>query len=107
MKIAVRESIVAALAWKEKADLLMLGSDGSALRFSAEGYPIQGRYGQGVITCKQSGDGRILAVLMGAKNYSALAITEKGDPRRIKIGEVLQSRRNSRMLPFLPARARN
>lgn len=105
MKLGAKDSLAAALPWKEKSDLLLLASDGSALRFSGEDYPLQGRNGQGVIACKLTGDSRIITVLMGAKNYSALAITEKGDPRRIKIGEVLASRRNARMLPFLPARA--
>jgi DNA gyrase subunit A len=77
------------------ADLIVLGSDGRAKRTALSQFPIQGRYGKGVLTWK-SGEGiRIVGAAVGRPDDRATAVLARAANRTVRYGDVARRVRTS------------
>lgn len=81
---------------EQRADLLLISSEGRAIRFEVEAVPEMGRAAQGVRGIKLSPSQRIVGSLLVRRDAEVCAISQKGFGRRIPLGEFAIQRRDGR-----------
>ncbi|MGF1504108.1 MAG: DNA topoisomerase (ATP-hydrolyzing) subunit A, partial [Anaerolineae bacterium] len=69
-------------------------ASGEAKTTPIDDYPVQGRYGQGVITMRLSGQQRIAAATTGQPDDTIVVVTNKGKPKYMRVGYAPQASRN-------------
>lgn len=67
------------------SEVLFMGSNGTAWRLSENSFPLQGRYGQGIIISKLPDDVTIVGGMVGKKTQSGLAHFDKAASRIIRV----------------------
>ena len=93
IKLSENDRVAAGFAWDPKADLLLASSDGSALRVASAEFPLQGRYGQGVIASRPLAGSKLVAVLQGLKTMTALLHFDRLATRKVRMSDVPLSKR--------------
>ncbi len=93
IKLADGDGVATGLLWNPKNEFLLVASDGSALRVPASEFPLQGRYGQGVIAFRPPARAKVVDLLAGGKSATALMHFEKSEPRKVRLGGIPLSKR--------------
>lgn len=93
IKLGAADEVIAAGRVDDSMEWLMVAVDGSAWRMKGEDFPVQGRYGQGVIAVKMKAGGRLAGCLAGKPNQTGLLHFQKGASKTIRVDEVVLGKR--------------
>nr|MBN1228524.1 DNA gyrase subunit A [Anaerolineae bacterium] len=98
MKLKGRGDCVVGMAVAQAgASLWVITNDGIAKSSPMDDYPMQGRYGQGVITMKLAGSEQVLAAAAaGIQDQGLIVVTNKGKPKYMRLGLAPESGRNTK-----------
>lgn len=98
IKLGGRHDRVVGMAVVEpRASLWVITDTGIAKSSPLEDYPLQGRYGQGVITIKFSDKQSILAAAaVGTMDDNLVVVTSKGKPKYMRFGLAPRAGRNTK-----------
>jgi len=73
--------------------VILVASNGMGWRIEPDGFPVQGRYGQGVIGCRLEPGVEIVGVVYGKKNYIYSLRLKKAAARTCRVDDIAISRR--------------
>ena len=104
VKLGNVDAVAALVRWDTKADVMWVASDGKAWRTAAAEFPLQGRYGQGVIACKPPLGVQVVAAMIGKASEGGLLHLEKLAARNVKIGDVPASKRGAKGTELVPVK---
>ncbi len=86
IKLGDKDVVVGMVELAGKGDVVLVASSGMSWRIELDNFPVQGRYGQGVIGCRLEKGVELIGVVFGKKNYQytlkfkkAAAKTYRGD----------------------------
>lgn len=95
IKLAKDDHVICIVELTGKGELLMVSSDGQGWRMDEESFPVQGRYGQGVIAARLKAGIRITGILYGKKNQSGIVWLKKAAAKTIRLDEIPTGKRCS------------
>ena len=87
------------------SEIVLLSSDGKGWRVPEEGFPVQGRYGQGVITCRLNPGCRVAGITSGKKNTQISLHFKKAAAKVIRLDDVPTCNRATQGKPALEVKA--
>ena len=105
IKLADGDSIIGAARFDSSKDLLLVGSNGSGWRLSSDQLVLQGRYGQGTIGCRPSGNAFVAGMVYGSPKTKAVAEPTLSFAQIIQIDQLAPMRRlasGRELLPLKP-----
>ncbi|MBN1890972.1 MAG: hypothetical protein JW850_23450, partial [Thermoflexales bacterium] len=105
IKLSGKDAVIGMDLARPRADLLIVTENGYGKRTSLSEYPVQGRYGNGVITARPSSSSGMLvgAAVVNAGTHLAVA-TDKGQSKLFKAGLAPSRKRDARMDEYLSLR---
>ncbi|MEN4041842.1 MAG: DNA topoisomerase (ATP-hydrolyzing) [Anaerolineaceae bacterium] len=86
-------------------EILIVASNGRAWRTPADDYPLQGRYGQGVIACKLPRGVRCMGILVGKRSQAGIAHYHQAAARLLRVDAVAMGKRAGPGAEALPVKA--
>ncbi len=105
IKLDTRDEVVAVEKIAKDAELLLVASSGLAWRMAAEDFPVQGRYGQGVIACRLSPGVKVVGEMSGKKTQTGTLHFERAASQSIRLDEVPLGKRASASKNSIPVKA--
>ncbi len=93
IKLASEDEVVGMVELMGKGEIELVASNGLGWRIETEGFPVQGRYGQGVIGCRLEPGVELVGVVFGKKNYQYSLHFKKAAAKVIRIDEIDITRR--------------
>ncbi len=94
IKLAAGDKVVGLIALKGKGEISFITSDGSGWRIPEEEFPLQKRYGQGVIVGKLKPESRILFDIF-KKNTQYTLFLQKSVPKSLRLDAIPIGKRSS------------
>lgn len=85
MKLEDKDEVVGAEILPADGDIFLLTSDGKAKRVDQKDFPVQGRYGKGVVAWDLPGKSALAAVASGKPNHVATIHMSKGAPKSTRL----------------------
>jgi len=85
MKLEDKDEVVGAEILPAEGEIFLLASDGKAKRVDQKDFPVQGRYGKGVVAWDLPGKSTLAAVASGKPNYVATIHMSKGAPKSTRL----------------------
>ncbi|MBK6644587.1 MAG: DNA gyrase subunit A [Anaerolineales bacterium] len=85
MKLEDKDEVVGAEILPTEGDIFLLTSDGKAKRVDQKDFPVQGRYGKGVVAWDLPGKSTLVAVASGKPNHVATIHMSKGAPKSTRL----------------------
>jgi DNA gyrase subunit A len=85
-------------------EILIVASNGRGWRTSAEEFPLQGRYGQGVIACKLPRGARCIGILVGKRTQSGIAHFSQAAARLLRVDAAASGKRAGNGADVLPVK---
>jgi DNA gyrase subunit A len=96
------DQVVGMFVVEPRASLWIITRDGLAKSSPVAEYPPQGRYGQGVITIRQSRKGSLLAgAALGVMDSNLVVVTNKGKPKYMRLGLAPRAGRSTKGEPVI------
>jgi DNA gyrase/topoisomerase IV subunit A len=80
---------------KNADDLLFIASDGFGWRIKKEDFPVQGRYGQGVVIGKLKPGSKVTGLVAGKKNLNITIFLKKSAAKAIRLDSVVLGKRGA------------
>ena len=105
IKLGFQDSLIGAVRYNEKADLLLVGSDGKGWRLPPDQLVLQGRYGQGTIAGHPPKGGEIVGVLYGRANDTGLLHLKELAAKSIRVDQIPAGRRSSAPKVIIPIKS--
>ncbi|NPV86396.1 MAG: DNA topoisomerase 4 subunit A [Anaerolineae bacterium] len=105
IKLASDDAVIGASRFDAKGHVLLLSSLGRAWHVLCEDFPLQGRYGQGVIACRLNRGERITARLFGKPNHSGILRFSKAASRAVRVDMVAVKKRGLAGQPAVEIKA--
>ena len=93
IKLGAKAQVAASLALHGECEILLLSSLGSGWRLGSEEFPLQGRYGQGVVAARGKPGEILIGALAGKKNTPGIAHFKKAAARGIRVDEIPLAKR--------------
>jgi len=93
IKLSSESKAVGLLDLENVNELLFVGSDGSGWRQNKEDYPVQGRYGQGVVIGKGKPGTKLIGLISGKKNTTFSLFFKKGAAKSFRMDVVPVAKR--------------
>lgn len=93
MKLKEEDFLVGACALNKEDEILVLANSGVGWRYPLSEFPVQGRYGQGVIACKLTKGQVLIGLLKGKTTQQGMAHFEKAASRLIRVDQVPLNKR--------------
>ena len=88
IKLKDGDSVMFACRLDPKDEIMLLGSDGSGWRLPEKAFPLQGRYGQGVIVSRMHEGARIIGGVSGKRTQTALLHFKIIASKKIRIDQI-------------------
>jgi DNA gyrase subunit A len=85
MKLEEKDEVVGAEILPAEGDIFLLTNDGKAKRVDEKDFPVQGRYGKGVVAWDLPGKSSLAAVASGKPNHVATIHMTKGAPKSTRL----------------------
>lgn len=85
MKLDEKDEVVGAEILPAEGDIFLLTSDGKAKRVDVKDFPVQGRYGKGVVAWDLPGKVTLAAIASGKPNHVATIHLSKGAPKSARL----------------------
>ena len=93
VKLADGDVVVGVETYNEKLDVLLISENGQGWRISMKDFPLQGRYGQGVISCRMD-KGAVLAVCFsGTSGTTSVIHYRNAAAKTVKVGDIPAGKR--------------
>ncbi len=105
IKLAPNDVICAAQPVKSGLEALLLASNGLGWRIAVDDFPLQGRYGQGVIACKLPPRTDLVGLLVGKKNTTGWIHMQVLAAKQIRIDEIPMGKRDGAGKELVPVKA--
>jgi DNA gyrase subunit A len=86
-------------------EILIVASNGRGWRSLAEEFPLQGRYGQGVIGCKLPRGAKLIGILVGKRTQSGIAHYSQAAARLLRVDAVASGKRAGMGAEALPVKS--
>ncbi|GJQ37409.1 MAG: DNA gyrase subunit A [Anaerolineaceae bacterium] len=85
MKLEDKDEVVGAEILPAEGDIFLLTNDGKAKRVDEKDFPVQGRYGKGVVAWDLPGKSSLVAIASGKANHVATIHMSKGAPKSTRL----------------------
>jgi DNA gyrase subunit A len=85
MKLEEKDQVVGMEILPAEGDIFLLTSEGKAKRVDSKDFPVQGRYGKGVVAWDLPGKVTLAAIASGKPNYMATIHMSKGAPKSTRL----------------------
>jgi DNA gyrase subunit A len=85
MKLEEKDQVVGMEILPAEGDIFLLTSEGKAKRVDVKDFPVQGRYGKGVVAWDLPGKITLVAIASGKPNYVATIHLSKGAPKSTRL----------------------
>lgn len=105
IKLDARDEVVGVEKIVKKAEVLLVASNGQAWRMPVEDFPIQGRYGQGVIACRPGRGVKVVGEMVGKKTQAGTVHFERAASQNIRMDEIPLSKRAATSKAAMPVKA--
>lgn len=93
IKLAEDDAVAGMVELAGKGDVALIANNGMAWRIEQEGFPIQGRYGQGVIGCRLGENVAIVGVAFGKKNFQFTLHFKKAAAKTYRLDDIPLTKR--------------
>ena len=104
IKLDTRDEVVGVERIVKDAEILLVASNGQAWRMLAEDFPVQGRYGQGVIACRLNKGVKLVGEMLGKKTQSGTVHFEHAASQTLRIDEVPSGKRSAASKYAIPVK---
>jgi DNA gyrase subunit A len=88
IKLNEKDLIIGMEEYNEKSEVLLIAEDGIAWRLSMNDFPLQGRYGQGVIACRLSKHNGLSVCFAGSGTSTGIIHFRSAAAKMVKISEI-------------------
>lgn len=105
IKLREDDILVGASTIDDKAEVAVLTQKGLAKRMDAPQFPVQGRYGQGVVCCKLDNGDQIVAVMVGGLSEKSVCHFRKSTSRVFILSTAIARKRASNGQSFFALKA--
>ena len=105
IKLAVGDELIGASNLPAAGEVMILASDGTAKRMPVKEFPLQGRYGQGVIACRMAQAVRLVGMLVGKGTLRGTIHFSRAASRYMRLDEAPQKNRTARGEPVVEVKA--
>jgi DNA gyrase subunit A len=105
VKLKAGDSVSGAERLVPGDEILLLASNGRGWRSTAEEFPLQGRYGQGVIACKLPRGVKCIGVLVGKRTMTGIAHYSQAAARLLRVDAVALAKRAALGAEALPVKS--
>ncbi|MDD5368230.1 MAG: DNA gyrase subunit A [Anaerolineaceae bacterium] len=95
IKLAAEDQVIAGEMLARDAQVLLVTSNGRSKRIPAKDYPVQGRYGQGVVTWKLLKDAFVAGMVIGKPGQHVLVHFQNGLVRDLRLEQAPLTNRAS------------
>ena len=95
MKLEDKDEVVGAEILPAEGEIFILTSDGKAKRVDQKDFPVQGRYGKGVVAWDLPGKTTLAAIASGKPNFMATIHMSKGAPKSTRLDAAAVRKRAS------------
>jgi len=102
MKLEDQDRIVAADVFQKRGDIFILTDRGIAKRSGQSQFPLQGRYGKGVLVWKSGEVVQLAGAVIGTSDQRAIAFLKKAASRSVRVGDAAHKNRTASGTSFLP-----
>jgi DNA gyrase subunit A len=85
MKLDDKDEVIGAEILPSEGEVLLLTNDGKAKRVEEKDFPVQGRYGKGVIAWELPSKEKLVGVVTGKPNHMATIHLSKGAPKSTRL----------------------
>jgi len=85
MKLDEKDEVVGAEILPAEGDIFLLTNEGKAKRVDQKDFPVQGRYGKGVVAWDLPGKSQLAAIASGKPNHVATIHMSKGAPKSTRL----------------------
>jgi DNA gyrase subunit A len=90
------DEVIAMMVARPETNVWVITDTGMAKSSSLDEFPLQGRYGQGVIAAKITDKtAQLVAAVLGAVDETVIIVTNKRKPKQMRIGAAPQAARNT------------
>lgn len=93
LKLKEDDFVIGAGALHARDNIIVISRTGKAKRMEAKDFPVQGRYGQGVITWKLDGDDQLVVQMIGKLTEKGICHFRKAASRLFKVGDAAKRTR--------------
>ena len=93
IKLAAGDGVAGMVEIARKGDVVLVASNGTGWRVEPDGFPIQGRYGQGVIGCRMDDGVELIGVVFGKKNNQYTLHLKKAAAKTCRVDDIGYSKR--------------
>jgi DNA gyrase subunit A len=95
IKLGVGETVIGADVLPQDGEVFLVTSDGKAKRVEQKEFPIQGRYGKGVIAWELTGQQRLAGMALGKGNAVVTLHLVKAAPKSTRLDAAPVGRRSA------------
>jgi len=95
MKLAAGDQVVAFQRFDPQSQVLLAASDGSGWRIPAAEFPLQGRYGMGVIAARPAARETLVGMLAGKAGRAGVLHFEKQSAQAVRVDAIPAGKRQS------------
>lgn len=93
MKLGARDILIGFHTYNPKQEVLLIAENGLGWRLPMTDFPLQGRYGQGVIACRIGKTNSLAVSLAGTSGSTEIIHFRKAAARIVKVGEIPSGKR--------------
>jgi DNA gyrase subunit A len=93
LKLSQSDEVAGVIEVNGKSEIMAVSTDGAGWRMNESVFPIQGRYGQGVITCKPKLGNEMVGIVCGKKNVQISVQYRKAAAKIIRLDEIPTGKR--------------
>jgi len=105
IKLDTRDEVVGVEKIVKEAEVLLVASNGQAWRMPADDFPVQGRYGQGVIACRPGRGVKVVGEMSGKKTQAGTVHFERAASQNIRMDEIPLGKRAATSKATIPVKA--
>jgi DNA gyrase subunit A len=87
IKLGAKDLVIGMELIPRRGEILLMASDGKAKRVAPNQFPIQGRYGRGVIVWKLPRTARLVGIAAGKPNSRVTILLDKLAPKAMRLDE--------------------
>lgn len=93
IKLLDMDQVVKAEVLNPGDEVLVLSTNGRGLRLSADEFPVQGRYGQGVGTCRLDPGSRMAGMMVGKRTNTGTVFFKKSAAQSVRLDVIPMGKR--------------
>jgi DNA gyrase subunit A len=93
IKLAEKDLIIGAEVYTEKGEVLLIAENGNGWHLNMKDFPLQGRYGQGVIACRLSKQNSLSICVAGTGSSTGIVHFRNAAAKMVKISDIPTGKR--------------